>query len=62
MTEINQNTEFTLTLTLNETNLVLAGLQELPARVANPLTTKIKMQAETQVAELQRAVAEQPAA
>jgi hypothetical protein len=37
------------TLTIEEANLVLAGLQELPAKVANPLTQKIQEQAREQL-------------
>jgi hypothetical protein len=35
--------------TVEEANIVLAGLQELPAKVANPLTTKIQKQAAEQL-------------
>lgn len=37
------------TLTIEEANLVLAGLQELPAKVANPLTQKLQEQARQQL-------------
>jgi len=41
---------FTFTdITMDEANLILAGLQELPAKVANPLTQKIQLQAKSQL-------------
>ena len=41
---------FTFTnITMDEANLILAGLQELPAKVANPLTQKIQVQAKSQL-------------
>jgi hypothetical protein len=49
----NQNPTFTLELTLEETNVVLAALQELPAKLCNPLTEKIRTQAQTQIAAMQ---------
>jgi hypothetical protein len=49
----NQNPTFTLELTLEETNVVLAALQELPAKLCNPLSEKIRTQAQTQIAEMQ---------
>lgn len=42
-------------LTLDEANAILAGLQELPAKVCNPLSEKIKQQANEQVAAWQAA-------
>lgn len=51
----------TLTLTVNEINAVLAGLQELPAKVCNPLSQKIQKEAQEQLQNLQPA-AEQTAA
>lgn len=41
--------EFTFTVTDQEANLLVAGLQELPARVANPLTQKLQEQAQAQM-------------
>jgi hypothetical protein len=49
----NQNPTFTLELTLEETNVVLAALQELPAKLCNPLSEKIRTQAQTQIAAMQ---------
>lgn len=41
---------FTFTdLSMDEANLILAGLQELPAKVANPLTQKLQKQAQSQL-------------
>lgn len=41
--------EFTFTVTEQEANLLVAGLQELPAKVANPLTKKLQEQAQAQM-------------
>jgi hypothetical protein len=41
----------TLEITVEEANTVLAGLQELPAKTANPLTQKILKQAQSQLPE-----------
>lgn len=41
--------EFTFTVTEQEANVLLAGLQELPAKVANPLTRKLQDQAQAQM-------------
>ena len=38
-----------LELSIQEVNTLLAGLQELPARVANPLSAKIQQQAQPQL-------------
>ena len=41
---------FTFTdISFDEANLILAGLQELPAKVANPLTQKLQAQAQSQM-------------
>lgn len=41
---------FTFTdLSLEEANMLLAGLQELPAKLANPLTQKLQAQAQSQL-------------
>ena len=39
----------TIEITVEEANTVLAGLQELPAKTANPLTQKILKQAQDQL-------------
>lgn len=52
---MNQNPTFKLELNLEETNMVLAALQELPGKFCNPLSEKIKSQAQAQLAELQAA-------
>lgn len=41
--------EFTFKVTEQEANMIIAGLQELPAKVANPLTQKLQMQAQEQL-------------
>jgi hypothetical protein len=48
---ISKSTELTFKVTIEEANLVLAGLQELPAKVSNPLTIKIQQQAREQLPE-----------
>jgi hypothetical protein len=41
---------FTFTeITFEEANMILAALQELPAKVANPLTQKLQQQAQSQM-------------
>jgi hypothetical protein len=52
---MNQNPELNFVLTMQEANTVLAALQELPAKIANPLTQKITEQAKPQIEELQTA-------
>lgn len=37
--------EFTFKLTRNEANAILSALQELPAKLANPITKKMQDQA-----------------
>jgi hypothetical protein len=50
MTEIvTKDSKFTLELTVEEANLIIAGLQELPAKLANPITQKIQEQAKNQL-------------
>lgn len=44
-------TTITITLSIQEANAVLAGIQELPAKIANPLTEKIRQQASTQLSQ-----------
>lgn len=46
---MNENTILTLNLSIPETNAVLAGLQELPAKISNPLSQKIQQQAQAQL-------------
>lgn len=60
----NQNPIFTFELSLEEANFILAGLQELPGKICNPLSEKIKAQAGEQIAKMQAAAeaANQPAA
>lgn len=50
--QVNDNTELQLTLQVAEINAILASLQELPAKVANPLTQKIMGQSSKQIDEL----------
>jgi hypothetical protein len=51
--------KFTLNdLSVDEVNCILAGLQELPAKIANPLSQKIREQAEGQLPKQEAAPAE----
>lgn len=52
--------QFTFTLTTDEANAILNAIQDLPARVANPLTEKIQKQAREQL-EARREADEQAA-
>ena len=56
---MNQNPIFKFELSLEDSNVILAALQELPAKVCNPLTEKIKQQAIPQIEALQKADQEQ---
>jgi hypothetical protein len=55
----NNLTELTFTFTIEEANSILAGLQELPGKICNPLSAKIQKQANAQ---LQPPVVEEEAA
>ena len=46
---MNSDPILTLTLSVNEINALLAGLQELPAKVCNPLSQKIQKEAQEQL-------------
>lgn len=48
--EQEKDTIITLKITVEEANTLLAGLQELPAKVCNPLTNKLVKQAQEQLA------------
>jgi hypothetical protein len=41
--------EFNFKVNYEEANTILAGLQELPAKIANPLTVKLQQQAQEQM-------------
>lgn len=41
--------DFTFKVTEQEANILLAGLQEMPAKLANPLTQKLQEQAREQM-------------
>ena len=53
--KMNENPELNFVLTMQEANIILAALQELPAKIANPLTQKITEQAKPQLAEIEAA-------
>jgi len=42
-------TTLTFVLTVDEANQVIQGIQELPAKIANPLTRKLQEQAKEQM-------------
>ena len=52
---MNENPELNFVLTMQEANTILAALQELPAKIANPLTQKLTEQAKPQLEILQAA-------
>jgi hypothetical protein len=54
----NQNPTFNFQISLEEANYILAGLQELPGKICNPLSEKIKAQAQEQITALQAATAD----
>jgi hypothetical protein len=56
-----QEVTLNFTLSIDETNAILAALQELPAKICNPMTQKIKSQAEPQIKQLQEAAEAQQA-
>ena len=49
MSEVTKDTILKLELSVEEINHVLAGLQELPGKICNPLTVKIQQQASEQL-------------
>lgn len=46
---MNENPTLNFEFTLNEANAILAALQELPAKVCNPISQKITKQAQAQL-------------
>ena len=52
---MNENPNLTFEVTLDEANSILAGLQELPGKVCNPLSQKITEQARAQIQAMQAA-------
>ena len=53
---MNENPTLTFEFTLNEANAILAGLQELPAKICNPLSQKITLQAKQQLQQAEQPV------
>ena len=51
--------ELNFTLTLEEANVVMAGLGELPAKVSATLITKLQQQAAPQIQQQQQATEEE---
>jgi hypothetical protein len=60
--ETQQVVNLNFTFDINEANAILAALQELPAKVANPITAKLKEQAEVQIRAMQPVPAVEPTA
>ena len=58
-----ENIDPILSITLNvaEVNIVLAGLQELQFKTADPLMKNIILQAQTQLGQIQPTIAEETA-
>jgi hypothetical protein len=56
-----ENIDPILSITLNvaEVNIVLAGLQELQFKIADPLMKNIILQAQTQLGQIQPTIAEE---
>lgn len=52
---MNENPNLSLTLTLEEINVAMTALQELPAKICNPLSNKIREQAVAQIEEMKAA-------
>lgn len=48
---ISNSTELTFKVSIEEANHILAGLQELPAKICNPLSVKLQAQAKEQLPE-----------
>ena len=46
---MNENPDLHFTFTMQEANAILAALQELPAKVSNPLSQKMTEQAQVQI-------------
>jgi hypothetical protein len=49
LAQLNNMKTFKFELTEDEANIILAGLQELPAKVCNPISKKLLEQAQTQL-------------
>ena len=50
LTSVTQEKNIVWTVTEGEANLVIQALQELPAKISNPLTQKLIQQAQQQMA------------
>jgi len=60
--EVTKDTVLQLELTIEEINNLLAGLQELSAKICNPLTNKIQKQASQQLPQPEETPAAAPVA
>lgn len=54
---MNENPDLHFTITMQEANAILAALQELPAKICNPLSQKITEQAQAQIEKIRAAMA-----
>lgn len=45
-------------LSIDEVNAILAGLQELPGKICNPMSNKIRQQAEAQLPKQEQTIQE----
>lgn len=54
---MNENPDLHFTITMQEANAVLSALQELPAKICNPLSQKITEQAQAQIEKIRAAMA-----
>lgn len=46
---MNENPDLHFTFTMQEANAILAALQEIPAKISNPLSQKMTEQAQPQI-------------
>ena len=54
---MNENPDLHFTITMQEANVILSALQELPAKICNPLSQKITEQAQAQSEKIRAAMA-----
>lgn len=54
-----QELNLNFTFSIPEINLILQGIQELPGRICNPLSEKIRNQADPQVKQFQETMQNQ---
>lgn len=54
---MNENPDLHFTFTMQEANAILAALQELPAKVSNPISQKMTEQAQVQIEKIKAEMA-----